>query len=55
VGSLIVWVFPFWWCRSQDETVIGKTYGPITYYLEANVKVRTPLPAGATDETGGEE
>ena len=30
-GRLTVWVFPFWWSRKQDDTVIGKTLGPITY------------------------
>jgi len=52
VGRLIVWVFPFWWRRPQAETIIGRTYGPITYYLKANAKVHTPLPVSASDETG---
>lgn len=34
IGKIIVWVFPFWWCKSQDKTVIGKTIGPITYLLK---------------------
>jgi hypothetical protein len=46
VGSLIVWVFPFWWCQSQAETIIGRTYGPITYYLKANTSDDLPRSGG---------
>lgn len=40
VGRFVVWVFPFWWCSSQEETVVGKTIGPITYLLKANAVAR---------------
>lgn len=33
IGRIVVWFFPFWWDRG--EPIIGKSFGPITYFLIA--------------------